>query len=74
MASMGLILSVSKVSLAFGVRVGSFVAKDNSRGAHEGTRGREVPATAASLGGTDKGQICLFTEFRARHKQTLEPL
>lgn len=59
-ASIGLILFVSKVTLALGVRVGSLVARDNCRGAPESTRGQEVLATAVSLGGTDKGQICRF--------------
>lgn len=59
-ASIDFILFVSKVTLALGVRVGSFVTKDISGVAHEGMRGQEVLASAVSLGGTDKGQVCRF--------------
>lgn len=53
-ASIDLTVFFSKVTLALGVRVGSFVTKDISGVTYEGMRGQEVLATAVSLGGTDK--------------------
>lgn len=51
---------VSRLTLAPGVTwAPPWPDEDNFRGAREGTRGREAPATASmSLGGTEKGQVC----------------